>query len=42
MEGKPRCENASQKPINLLSIVVHPENLDKEPQEMFTFLGLLF
>lgn len=40
-EGKPRCTKAyPQKAINLLNVVVHPENRDKEPQEMFTFLEL--
>lgn len=41
--GKPRCVNAyPHKAINLLSVVVHPENRDKEPQDMFTFLQLIF
>ena len=42
-QGKPCCVNAyPQKAINLLNVVVHPENRDKEPQELFTFLELLF
>lgn len=42
--GKPRCVQriSSKKAINLLNVVVHPENRDKEPQEMLTLLELFF
>lgn len=40
-KGEPHCAKSYPKTI-LLNVVVHPENRDKEPQEMLTFLELFF